>query len=110
MTKRLTFTEEQAIAFVECWKHDAAWGRIADVFPDKVWFPYKVRVRVMLGQSNKLASNACWDGLFNRAKKILMVQGLAISREGGIFKNELCKANSRIKKIDDRKIADFRKQ
>jgi hypothetical protein len=110
MNKILRFTEEQAIAFVECWKADARWGRVAYLFPDKNWFPYVIRVRVMLGQSNKLASNACWDGLFNRAKKILMVQGLAISREGGKFSNELAKTNNRIKKIDDRKIADFRKQ
>lgn len=75
--KKMTAFQAQEV--IKAWRADALWGAVAEVFElgsQRTYFPYVIRVRVMMGKANKLANNALWDHRWASASKALQQYGL----------------------------------
>lgn len=74
----MKLTEFEADSIVACWKADALWGAVADSisWDHKDYFPYGIRIRVLLGMGNTIANNYLWDKSWEKAKKALMKYGI----------------------------------
>lgn len=72
--------KDLALAIVEEWKKDAKIIEVPgliDYFRAQGQFvPGNIRVKVLVGARNRLASAALWDGQCNRAAGLLMKHGL----------------------------------
>lgn len=71
--------KEIALTIVEAWKNNSKVMEVQelrDYFAEKNQFiPYKVSIRILVSERNRLASSALWDGHFNRAVALLMKHG-----------------------------------
>ena len=72
--------KDLALAIIDSWKRDCKVMEVPELksyMDEKNKFvPYKLTIRVMVGNFNRLASSALWDGHFNRAAGLLMKHGL----------------------------------
>lgn len=72
--------KETALAIVDAWKRNCKVMEVPELrdYMDetKKFVPFKMNIRVMIGEYNRLASSALWDGHFNRAAGLLIKHGL----------------------------------
>jgi hypothetical protein len=81
MKRKAKMTKEAAEALLYGAQHDLKFGQMPDnllaYFVEKFgFFPYQSRIQVMLGQKNRLACNAFWDGNHDRVVYFLRAYGL----------------------------------
>lgn len=72
--------KDLALAVVDYWKQNSTVGEVpglVDYMNEQGRFaPIKIRLQVLIGTYNRLASAALWDGQFNRAASLLIKHGL----------------------------------
>jgi hypothetical protein len=77
--------KETALAIVDAWKRNCKVMEVPELrnYMDetKKFVPFKMNIRVMISEYNRLASSALWDGHFNRAAGLLMKHGLKDSSQ-----------------------------
>jgi len=81
MKRKAKMTKEAAEALLYGAQHDLKFGQMPDniltYLVEKFgFFPYQFRIQVMLGQKNKLACNAFWDGDYEKAVYFLRAYGM----------------------------------
>jgi hypothetical protein len=68
--------KDLALAIVDCWKKNSTVGDVpglaAYMNEQGKFAPIKIRLQVLIGTYNRLASAALWDGQYNRAAGLLM--------------------------------------
>ena len=74
-------TKEAAEAILYGAQNDYRFGQLHDSLLEYIvkkfgYFPYKVRIQILLGAKNKLACNAFWDGNFEKVVYFLRAYGL----------------------------------
>ena len=104
----MKMTKYQAEQLIAAWRANALWGSVADVFEideQRGFFPYGIGVRVLLGDSNKIANNALWDSKWITAQNALMKYGI---EQGKSFKKKDGMNRGHVNKKDHFRAADFR--
>ena len=97
-------TEFQAEAIVEAWRANGLFGAVVDCLPRDGFYPYGIHIRAYIGEYHKQISDALWDGLYNKAKKMLMHYGIPKKRVRGMY----IAARTEVERYDKRKVMEFR--
>lgn len=81
MKRKAKMSKEMAEAFLYGAQHDLKVGQMPTVLLEELvkkfgFFPYQARIQVMIGQKNKLACNAFWDGDYEKVVYFLRAYGM----------------------------------
>lgn len=95
---------------LQAWKADATLSRLSNDMLDEIiqqvgFFPFEVRVRVLIADRAKVASDLCWDGRFKSAAITLMRYGLNSTTENPTTR-ELSRLNKSVAYYENRKQKD----